>query len=377
MTQEKKGLPIVVIALILITVISVSLTIFCFLRCNNLKDTSSNIESHVDTDSENSEELPQRVDLSIFVSASLVWWDQDNGFESIKTNGKYMYSISPFWYELGTDASIRKFSGAEDQEILGHLKKNNILVIPIISNEFQREPVASIISNPEKREVHINDIVSLTTINNYDGISLNYENLNPEDKDDYTEFVTLLSEELHNIDKLLTIHLHAKTSEPGTWNGPQAQDWEALGKVCDKVKIMAYDYHWSTSEAGAIAPPFWVEEVVTHAINLIPEEKIYLGIPLYGYDWIEKQGTSLTHKDAIALIDYYDIVVKTEDEKASGFFTYSDTEGNNHEVWYENADSVRDKLKIAKEYELGGIDFWRLGGEDEDIWESVEGTFAL
>lgn len=319
--------------------------------------------------------LEEKVDLTANVAASLVWWDQDKGFESIQGYGKYMNSISPFWYELTIEGKIETFSGAEDTEIIDYLKANSIKIVPIISNEFEPEPLASIIADPTKRAAHIQDILEIA--NQYDGISLNYENLNVEDKDNYTQFMTEVAEELHENNKILFIHLHAKTEEPGTWNGPQSQDWESLGEICDKMKIMAYDYHWSTSEAGPIAPPEWVEEVIQHAASIIPKEKIYLGIPLYGYDWIGEEGTGVTYDEAMTLSNLNNAAVQLDTETNSPFFTYSDDEENAHEVWFENAQSIKYKLDIAKQYQIGGIDFFRLGSEDINLWEEVNNTFKI
>ena len=49
------------------------------------------------------------------------------------------------------------------------------------------------------------------------------------------------------------------------WSGPQAQDWQRLGAAVDFFKIMTYDFHYSTSEPGPIAPLAWVDEVLDFA----------------------------------------------------------------------------------------------------------------
>lgn len=341
---------------------------------NQLKSKYNNsllIPTSKDTDT--TEEKLEKAELSANVSSHLVWWDQDNGFDSIQNFGKYMYSVSPFWYELTIDGEIEPFSGAEDSEIIEFLKGNDIKILPIISNEFERDRLSDILQDDTKKQEHIEAISQL--VEDYDGISLNYENLNEEDKDNYTNFVKDLAEELHSNGKILSVHLHAKTEEPGTWNGPQSQDWEALAQHCDKLKIMAYDYHWSTSEGGAIAPPDWVEDVVKHAKELIPAEKIYLGIPFYGYDWIDEVGSDVTYSKAIKVANLNEATVQFDADTQSPFFSYRDNDSLLHEVWFENSESTKAKLEIAKEYEIGGVDFWRLGEEDPDAWEEVENVF--
>lgn len=322
---------------------------------------------------ETQQTISDKPEMSADISASLVWWDQDNGLDTIDEYGKYFTSISPFWFELNQAGEIEEFSYAQDNEVLDTLEYNRIQILPTISNEFSAEPLASILKNNEQRADHIDAIVEISQ--NYDGISLNYENLPAESKNDYSNFIQELADALHAEDKLLSVHVHAKESEPGTWNGPQSQDWEVIGKASDKVKILTYDYHWSTSEAGAIAPVTWVEDVIEHAIELIPADKVSLGIPLYGYDWIGENAADLTYSDVQELISVYNPEVKFDSASQEPFFTYEGNDEEIHEVWYENAESISAKLILAKKYNLGGVDFWRLGQEDPKVWDEVENTF--
>ena len=48
-----------------------------------------------------------------------------------------------------------------------------------------------------------------------------------------------------------------------------------------------YPYEWgyALSEPMAVAPINKVEQVVRFAVSQIRPEKIFMGIPNYGYDW--------------------------------------------------------------------------------------------
>jgi len=318
-------------------------------------------------------EVP-RVELAHQVGVWLVWWDQDEGFETLQDNASLITSVKPFWYQVAEDGSIEKYSGAEDEEIISFAKEHEIEIVPVISNNHQPELVEPIISNKELTQTHIQNIVNLVKVKGYDGIEIDYESLKASDRKDFSAFIRSLAEAIHGEGKTLSIAVHAKTEEPGSWDGPQAQDWKVLGSVCDQVKVMTYDFHWSTSEAGAIAPLSWVERVAKFAVSEIPKEKVYLGVPFYGYDWVGKQAEGPTWEDTQELITRYKATPKRDSASKELYFSYR-KEGEKHIVWFNDAVSVGAKLDLVKKYQLAGIGIWRIGQEDSEIWQVIEEKF--
>ncbi len=58
-------------------------------------------------------------------------------------------------------------------------------------------------------------------------------------------------------------------------------------------------------------------------------------------------------------------------------FAYTDEAGNQHEVWFENAASIRAKLQLAHRLGIRGIALWRLGMEDPEIWTMLADEFVI
>jgi len=101
-------------------------------------------------------------------------------------------------------------------------------VIPTVANilngVWDGALVSRIIADPVLTTVNVSSLVQLAVTNGYDGIDLDYENLSASDRPAFTTFVNQLAVALHAQGKLLTVNVYAKTAEPGTWGGPQAQD---------------------------------------------------------------------------------------------------------------------------------------------------------
>ena len=109
------------------------------------------------------------------VAVYMPWWDQDRSFDTIKTNKDKIKHIKAFWYEAEKDGSIKKYTGAEDEEIIKYAKANSIKLIPVINNDHSPERLTEIFSDDSVGSNHIDNIVSLVLSNDFDGIEIDYE----------------------------------------------------------------------------------------------------------------------------------------------------------------------------------------------------------
>jgi spore germination protein YaaH len=305
------------------------------------------------------------------VSVYLPWWDQESGHSSIVENADLIHAVHPFWYEMKSDGTVSGFSGAENETIMNYYKDNEILIIPVISNEHDPAPVSVVLNDSALAESHVSAIVDLTLEHNYDGVNIDYESLNAEDRDVYSAFLTDLSTALHDNDKLLYTSVHAKKSDQGTWSGPASQDWSVIGDVSDRIKIMTYDYHWSTSEAGDIAPLSWMRDVLTYAVTVVTPEKIHLGIHFYGYDWVGEKADGVTYNEVEDLLEVHGVTDISESLEGEKYFSY-ESGGVSHTVYYSDNEVVGPRISLVEEYEIGGIGIWRVGQEDPLNWEVIE-----
>ncbi len=301
------------------------------------------------------------------VSAWLPYWDHARGVASFTANADQYSNLSPFWYKLSSNGAIVGYPGAGDSSVVSAAQSAGVPLIPAISNEFDPKRVNTMMANTKKRYAHENALVNLVTSKGYAGIDLDYESLWATDRSRFTTFVRELANKLHAKGKTLSVTVHPKTSEPGTWTGPQAQDYAAIGSYADIVRPMAYDFHWSTSTPGAIAPAWWVDQVAQFTASVIPPSKVQLGLGLYGYDWVGTQGTGVTYAEVQALVTQNAAVRQWSSTDQAPWFTYS-KDGIQHTVWYEDAQSVQAKLGSVTRYGLAGAVFWRLGGEDSAVW---------
>lgn len=304
------------------------------------------------------------------VAAWIPYWMQTLALQSVQNHSDVYDSLSPFWYELTATGDISNFTGAEDSALLALARTNRMTVIPLISNSYNSELISTVLNDPVRRQYHIHVIISKVTQMNYDGIEIDYENLNVRDKEIFVTFVRELKSALAAIRKQLIVTVHAKTDSNGMWSGAEAHDYVGIGQAADIVRVMGYDYHWSTSVPGSIAPADWVDAVLVYAISTIPKSKIVLGLPTYGYDWPQgRNGRGITYATAMATASRYNAPI-IEDAQQGPHFSYT-VNGVNHHVWFTDATSCSTLLDLVQKHTVHGICIWHPGDEDPKIYDAI------
>lgn len=311
------------------------------------------------------------------LTAWLPYWDQARGLQSFLANADLYNALSPFWYQLATATRVTAYAGAGDPTVLDAARTKGVPVIPTVDNANDPARVTAMLKTDKALNAHVNTLVSLVRTKGYDGLDVDYESMAAADRSRFSTFITRLASSLHGYGKQLTVAVHAKTAEPGTWSGPQAQDYGAIGRAADRVRVMTYDYSWTTSAAGPIAPLGWVAAVAKFAASVIPPAKVELGVPLYGYDWVGSHGVGVTYDQVQALLSTYAVTPVWDAVAAEHHFSYVAADGAGHEVWYGDATSVASVLTVADTYALAGVACWRLGGEDAGVWPVIRSHWTV
>lgn len=313
--------------------------------------------------------LPKDVVMGFTVS----YYDGDNlSYNSVK-DSQSLNMVSLFSYSFSENGDIKQVDEVQSNT-LEYSKNSNIAPIAVIHNinngKFDRDLIHKILVNSEQRKNLINNIVIMLAKEGYVGVNIDFENIDIKDKDLYSNFIKELKDELTKYGYLTIISIPAKTSDnyASSWN--YAFDYEKLGNFADYVMIMTYDEHYKSSYPGAIASIGWVKNVLDYAKEKIPSNKILLGLALYGYDWVSNDGRAIPAKNISKVVKEHNAILGWDSKSKSPYFTY--TKNNEfHKVWYENEESLKTKLELAKTYNLGGIAFWRLGLEEKGFLDKL------
>lgn len=130
----------------------------------------------------------------------------------------------------------------------------------------------------------------------------------------------------------------------------------------------------------AVAPINQVRRVVEYALTKIPASKICLGVPNYGYDWPlpYTQGVTaaktLGNIEAVETAIFYGAPILFDQTAQSPYFRYWQY-GIEHEVWFEDVRSWREKFLLVEQYGLRGIAVWQLMRLFRAGWTLLDAMF--
>jgi len=240
-------------------------------------------------------------------------------------------------------------------------------VANFVGGEWSRAVAHAVLTRPTARAQAVTRILRVLDAYQYDGVSLDLENVSPKDRAALSSFVAEVSKGVHARGKTFTIAVPGKTQDWRDSNWAGAFDLAALGRASDAVIVMAYDQHWSTSAPGPVAALPWVEEVVRFAAHEVGPHKVLLGLAFYGYDWPKRgRGVGVSMREAVNRAARFRAqILWDRDAHVPYFRTATRT------VYFENARSIERKLGLATRHGLGGIAAWRLGQELPQVWDVV------
>ncbi len=233
------------------------------------------------------------------------------------------------------------------------------------TGNFSNLLINALVNNPAAVEVLIGNLLSTMYTKGYVGIDIDFEYILAQDREAFTEFVRRVADAMRSNGFHTSIALAPKTSAQQRGVLYEGKDYRALGEIIDHALIMTYEWGYTYGPPMAVAPLNQVRRVVEYAVTEIVPAKLDLGIPNYGYDWplpYERGVTAATpigNVQAVQIAIQQGVPIQFDEVAQSPFFTY-ETDGIQHEVWFEDVRSIQQKFNLIKEFGLGGCGYWQI-----------------
>lgn len=248
------------------------------------------------------------------------------------------------------------------------------------SGGFSPAAAHAVLSDDVRQEALLRRILALVGGHGYRGVSLNLVRLYPFDREAYNAFVRRAAALLHERGCMLITALAPKTDEDQGGLLYAAHDYAVHGEAADYVVLMAYDRAHRYSAPGPLAPLGEIRRVLDHAVERIPRGKLLLGLSHYACNWTLPwreggEASSLSSAAAANLAVAAGAEIRYDEHDSEAHFRYRDAAGLFHEVWFEDARSLRAKMALAEEYALSGVSHWTAEAMGPAALEAQEERF--
>lgn len=322
--------------------------------------------------SQNSSNEPGRfkvVPRSVY-SAWIPTWDQDKVLQSVASSSGKLSYLSPVWYRLDAKKKITEIKEGKKAEIKAIVKQSRINLIPTISNELDGKRATIFLKDEAGYKIQADNLVNIAETEGFQGWDIDFEEMSLSDQEAFSKFIKIFSEKLHSKKLLLTVSVHSQTGTAEDRNAAKAQDLLQIAKYADFIRVMIYDYHNTQTDPGPITPLAEYKQVLGYITKVVPPGQLVVGLPLYGYKWNKSNNSAVVYQDVQAIIQKLKLNLNRDKTSGEQIVSYSENSTPNV-IWVEDSQSVIYKINIAREYGVYQFIFWRLGGEDLNLWEKL------
>jgi spore germination protein YaaH len=374
---------------------------------------------------------------SLEISAWIPYWRQATGTTEAIAHIASFKEISPFGYTVKLDGTLfdaMKINQDPWPALIADAKSHKVKVIPTVmwSNA---DTIDAILRNPKTRAAHVKAIVAMVKSNNFDGVDIDYEGKKAETEKYFSLFLHDLWYAIGN--KVVSCTIEARTPLTSRFDVvptdvQYANDYTAINKYCDRVRIMTYDQgtvdlrlnETAQGPYSPVADTQWVEKVIKLAEQTISKKKIVIGVATYGYaydvqplqggGYVYDRITTFDPNYALAIASQFNIIPQRNSAGELSFTymptstpsiissnssattsasldtsTFTQTSVTNslgsttlsnvstapplRMLWWSDASAIKDKITLAKKLGVRGIVIFKLdGGADPGLWNVLQ-----
>lgn len=315
-------------------------------------------------------------------------------FRSFADNAPLISELPLFLYRFDRNnpTSIEKFGQFTDNEIetlVSIAHRNNTMILPVVHNllyesggqEASRAVVSQMVATADTRAAAIGNIIALIDRFGFDGVNIDIEDVYMEDSGRLSQFYTELGRAMRSRGYFLSASVPSRIRDYPPFNPfSDPFDYSAIGAAVDQFIVMLYNEHgWPGSGPGPVVSSGWMTKVLAYTLTKVPASKVVAAISVFGFDFNLTTGTNtyVTHAMATELANRYNREIIFDQDTLTPMFSYTDEQGNEHEVWFENSDSIIAKMNLAWRQGISGVALWRLGMEDPGVWPRISSEIVV
>lgn len=252
-------------------------------------------------------------------------------------------------------------------------EQEKLLAVQMINNAVNE----SVLRNQTMQKNIMDQTLQVVKKNRFDGVVLDFEFSAlafPSITNTITQFITTFAQAVHQEHKKFFVTLYGDV-----FYRVRPFNVSLIGQKSDGIFIMAYDFHKAAGDPGANFPlikgaadDYDFTTMLADFTRRVSPDKLIVTFGMFGYDWkVSEKGQSITpgipvstlqiQQNIIASCSQLHCILFHDPLSAETEITYSDTQKQNHIVWYEDTNSVNKKMEVVQKAGITNTAFWAYG----------------
>lgn len=307
------------------------------------------------------------------------------GKEVLKKTLPYLTYLTIFNYRItrrGTLVDIH------DEEIIELAKAYGVAPMMLVStlDEFGTSSgeIANIIySNPDVQNELFDNAISIMKKKGYCGLNMYLQYLRPENRTLVEEYVRNFSIRLREEGFRIIATITPRTTVESTGVLIEEIDYSNIAKYVDGMLLLTYSWGFSYEPPTSVTPVNVIKNILNYVVSLVPPDKLFLGLPIIGYDWqlpyipgISK-ANAITNEGAIQLALENGVAIQYAQDAEAPYFYYIRDGNEIHVVWFKDARSIDAITNLVTEYNLQGTGIWNIMNYFAQMWFVINVKYEI
>lgn len=302
------------------------------------------------------------------------------------------------------------FHSEEATKLFKKAHDHGTRIVLTITN-MKNPTIRAIMDDPAAQQRTIDESIAEVKNRGIDGVNIDFEytgNPGVVYRQQFSKFVKNFTDQMHAQlpGSKVTVSVYASAVKE-----PKIYDISEIGHSADGIFMMAYDFAVAGSDNAIPTAPLYGHEsgkywydiatAVDDFLTEMPAEKLILGVPYYGYNYLVSEPTvkattlptpswrgrsmaqtySIAQNQVTPEMDGIDSYTTGWDEHGQvGWKAYRVTAtGTWRMIFVDDERSLSKKYDFAKQKQLAGVGLWALGFDDgkPELWRLLSEKFGL
>ncbi|MEY2481248.1 MAG: hypothetical protein QOI04_2175 [Verrucomicrobiota bacterium] len=290
-------------------------------------------------------------------------------YKSLEQHAAQLTHVCPEWMavtngtgelQIDADNRIPKLAAAKGLALMP-------LLTNLVGDTWQPEAVENLAHGPADRQDHfIRRVVNILIEAKAAGVVVDWEQLDPVYKKDFSVLLNKFADALHDVDKQLWLCV-----QPG--QDLDYIDFEDLSDNVDRFVAYLFDETSDIDPPGPLGSRQWFEGWLHVLLEDTDPKQWIIALGNYGYDWTAgaKKAELISFPEAMSRATYAE--VERAEIKAPDYnpYFYYEEEDKAHSVWFLDVVTFLNQLREVRGAKAGGFAIYRLGTEDAALWDAL------